>query len=446
MRDAVRHLRARFSAPADVASLAAFRILFGLLMAASVARFMAKGWVHTFFVEPAAHFPYPAFSFVRPWPPPWMYVHYACLLVLALGMALGCCYRVCAFGFLFGFTYVELIDQSLYLNHYYLVSLLAALLAVLPAGRAFSLDAWRRPERAVSTIPVWVLAALRFQVGLVYVFAGVAKLNHDWLVEAQPLRIWLAACGAYPVIGPWLATREAAVLASWLGAAFDLGIVGVLLARRTRPLGVVLVLVFHAATGLLFPIGIFPWLMSVGATVLLSPAWPRRALEWLCARLTGAPGAPGANGPHPAFRSPAWLAPVLAAHCFVQAVLPLRQHFAGSKSAWTLDGFNFAWNVMVAEKAGAVSFRAEERSTGKTQRVEPELVLAPFQVHAMAQDPELVREGALLVAERLRREGHDVAVYADAVATLNGRPAHPLVDPTVDLTGPLPTSWILPLE
>jgi len=254
MRDAVRHLRDRFSAPVDIASLAAFRVLFGVLMAASVLRFVGKGWVRLFFVDPATHFTYPGFSFVKPWPSALMHLHYAALLLLAVGIAVGFCYRLCALGFFLGFTYVELIDRSLYLNHYYLVSLLAALLCVLPAGRAFSFDVWRQPELAVATVPGWALAALRFQVAVVYFFAGIAKLNHDWLVEAQPLRIWLAALGAWPVVGPWLATREVALVASWLGAAFDLGIVGLLLAPRTRGLGVVLVLVFHALTGVLFPI------------------------------------------------------------------------------------------------------------------------------------------------------------------------------------------------
>lgn len=444
MRDAVRHLRDRFSAPVDVASLAAFRVLFGLVMAASVLRFVAKGWVGLFFVQPATHFTYPGLSFVKPWPGVLMHAHYACLFVLALGIAAGFCYRFCAVGFFLGFTYVELIDRSLYLNHYYLVSLLAALLCVLPAGRAFSLDVWRRPERALSTLPAFALGALRFQVAVVYLYAGVAKLNHDWLIEAQPLRIWLGAAGAWPTVGPWLATRKAALAASWLGALFDLGIVWLLLARRTRALGIVVVLGFHAVTGLLFPIGIFPWLMSAAATLLLPPGWPRHAFDWLASRISSPRG--GERGADAAWRAPAWLAPVLAVHCAVQALLPLRAHLSASNSAWTLDGFNFAWNVMVAEKAGSVSFRAEDRRSGRTVRVEPGALLEPFQVQAMAQDPELVRDGALKVAERLQREGRDVAVYADAVASLNGRPAQPLVDPTVDLTRPLPKRWIVPLE
>jgi hypothetical protein len=409
-------------------------------MASAMARFLAKGWVFAFLVEPEVHFTFGAFPFVRPWPSPFIELHYVGLFVAALGIAFGCAYRFSAIAFFLGFTYVELAEKSLYLNHYYLASLLAALLCVLPAGRAFSLDAWRRPARALGTIPNWALGLLRFQVGVVYVGAGIAKLNRDWLCEGQPLRMWLGAHDALPLLGPWLATREVALAASWLAAAFDLGIVALLIARRTRLLGACLLVGFHAVTGALFPIGIFPWLMSAAATVLLAPSWPRPALErfGVCTR--------GAEPALQTWRAPAWLPALLAVHALVQVVLPLRQHFTRAPSAWTLEGFNFAWNVMVAEKAGSVAFRARDRRTGETLQVEPRAFLAPFQEAALAQDPDLVHQAALVVAERFRRQGRDVAVYADAVASLNGRPSRPLVNPDVDLTRPLPASWIAPLE
>ena len=46
--------------------------------------------------------------------------------------------------FFLGFAYVQLVDVATYLNHYYLALLLAGLLAISPAGRAFSIDAWRK--------------------------------------------------------------------------------------------------------------------------------------------------------------------------------------------------------------------------------------------------------------------------------------------------------------
>ncbi len=60
-------------------------------------------------------------------------------------------------------------------------------------------------------------------------------------------------------------------------------------------------------------------------------------------------------------------------------------------------------------------------------------------------DPELIRQAALIVADGFRRRGHQVAVYADAVASMNGRPSQALVNADVDLTEPLPDNWITPL-
>ena len=57
-----------FTAPVDIASLAAFRVLFGLVMAAGTIRFLAKGWVTELYLRPRFHFPYPGFEWVRPWP------------------------------------------------------------------------------------------------------------------------------------------------------------------------------------------------------------------------------------------------------------------------------------------------------------------------------------------------------------------------------------------
>jgi hypothetical protein len=425
---------ARARRPVSIAGLAAFRIAFGLVMCAACVRFIAKGWVDRFFVEPSFHFTYPAFEFVRPWSSGAMHAHYVLLVIFALGIALGFCYRLASAGFFLGFTYVELIDKAVYLNHYYLVSLLSGLLMLLPAGRAYSLDAVFFPTERCSTVPAWVPWALRLQVGLVYFFAGVAKLNHDWLIEAQPLRIWLAARSDWPLLGPWLAEPAVAYVASWSSALFDLTIPFWLLQRRTRRAAFAAVVGFHAFTGLSFPIGIFPWLMSASATLFFAHDWPSR---WLGDRT--------ARRDSSAWSPPRWLAPLLAAHCVTQVLIPASRHL-DRESAWTLQDFNFAWKVMVAEKAGQVRFRVRDRTTGATRFVEPREFLAPFQEASMALDPEMVRQAARFLRARHEAEGRDVAVYADAIASLNGRPARALIDPAVDLTRALPNTWILPLE
>jgi vitamin K-dependent gamma-carboxylase len=428
----------------DVASLCALRVMIGFVMCGAAIRFMAKGWVREFFVQPQFHFAYPGLGFVKPLPESLMWGVFGAMALLGLGLAAGLWYRACSIGLFLAFTYVELIDRALYLNHYYLVSLLLALLALAPAGRAYSLDALRNPKIRVDTVPAWMLWALRLQVGVVYFFAGVAKLNADWLFEAQPLRIWLAAQADFSWLGPVLVSAPAAYAMSWLGAFFDLSVVGFLLARRTRAAAFVVLLGFHALTGLLFPIGIFPWLMSAAATVFLAPDWPRRWLDRARTFARRFQGSHDCFGPC-AWVAPRWLLPVLALHAVVQVVVPLRSVAAATPGAWTRQGFDFAWNVMVAEMAGDASFRVVDRNSGATIRVEPSQWLARFQCVAMAQDPDLVRQAARLLAERYRSQGHEVAVFADAVASLNGRPSSLLVDPEVDLAKPLTPGWILPL-
>ena len=94
---------------------------------------------------------------------------------------------------------------------------------------------------------------LRAQVGLVYIFAGIAKLNPDWLFHAEPLRIWLYNSTDTPLIGSFLREAWVPYAMSWGGACFDLTIVGWLIWRRTRPFAHVVLVMFHIATGVLFP-------------------------------------------------------------------------------------------------------------------------------------------------------------------------------------------------
>ena len=69
------------------------------------------------------------------------------------------------------------------------------------------------------TIPSWVVWVLTAQVGVVYMFGGLAKLNADWLFHAQPLRIWLYNNGDLTLVGPLLKETWMAYAMSWAGAA-----------------------------------------------------------------------------------------------------------------------------------------------------------------------------------------------------------------------------------
>lgn len=431
----IRDLRSRTEralfAPVDVASLVAFRIAFGLLMVVLVARYFAHGWIDAQFHVPSMFFPWPGFEWVQPWPRPFMHVHFAVLGALGLAIAAGFHTRAAAALFCVGFSWVHAIDRTLYLNHYYLISLLSLLLCVLPVGRALSLDVRSRRVEPLASFPAWTIALLRFQVGVVYFFAGVAKLQPDWLLRAQPMRIWLASIADVPFVGGWLASSDVAFAASWAGAAFDLAIPFLLLWPAMRTLAFAALVLFHLATALLFPIGLFPWLMIGCATVFLAPDWPRRVL--------GLVAATRIETHLPRATTRRWITAALAAWVVLQVAVPLRHLWRPGDVLWTEDGFRFAWKVMLVEKTGRARITVREPRTGLLREISLADHLTPAQLRAVTTQPDLMRAFAQQMASSLEAAGEGrVAVYAEVFVSSNGRPARRLFDPATDLAHALP--------
>jgi vitamin K-dependent gamma-carboxylase len=417
-----RRLADALARPVDGASLAAFRILFGLLLAGSMVRFIASGWIEKFYGDPTFHFTYWGFGWVEPLPVAGMVALHAALAVFALAIAVGFRHRLFAALFLIGFSYAELCDVTNYLNHYYLVALLALLLVFLPASNVWSVDARRRPRAQV--VPAWAVYLVRAQIGVVYVYAGLAKLQPDWLLGAQPLNIWLTARADTAIIGPLLDEVWVHYLFSWAAFLFDSTIVLWLSWRRTRLVAFAVLIVFHSLTGVFFNIGLFPFLMSACALVFFPPDWPRRFLRRRGPAVDTAPARPL---PRPALAA-------CAAFLAFQVLFPARHLLYPGEVLWNEQGMRFAWKVMVREKHGSVSYRVRFPATGKTLLVSPRRYLTARQEREMAGQPDLILQLAHRIARDFHARGHrGVEVRADALVSLNGRPARPMIDPDVDL-------------
>jgi hypothetical protein len=415
-------------------------------------RFLAYGWVYRFFVTPRFHFKYWGFSWIEPLSASGMHAVFVGLAVAAFMVAVGCCYRISAGLLALGLIYVQLIDVTTYLNHYYLAALLALLLSVSPAHRVGSVDRWLRARLGFrefdSSVPAGVLYLFRFQVGLVYVFAGLAKAQPDWLVHAQPLRIWLGASVDLPVLGALLTVPSMPLAMSWAGFLFDTTIVGWSLWSRTRPAAYLVLIAFHVMTRVLFPIGMFPAIMTLAALVFFSPNWPRR----LVAKLVRRPLPAHEFAPVSARRLPGRFKFAIAAgaaYCVVQLALPLRSHAYGGNVLWHEQGMRFSWRVMLRAKGGSTTFVVSDRTTGRTFHVSPSQYLTDLQESEMSSQPDLILQIAHHIQRDLESRGYGpLEVRADARASLNGRPSVRLIDPGVDLTqvqdGIGRAEWILP--
>jgi hypothetical protein len=437
--------------PWPIAPLVTFRWLFGLMMVVSTARFVWLGWIDDHFVRPRLHFHYYGFGWVEVLPPGWMYALHGLMLLAALGLMLGAAYRFSAVVFFLTFTYTELIDITYYLNHYYFVSVVALLLIFLPANRGASLDVrwgWVRPARYVSA---WVINLLKFQIAIVYVFAGLAKLRYDWLINALPLKIWLPAHNTLPVLGTLLAHPLAPWVFSWGGMLFDTFIVLLLIWPRSRPVAYALVVIFHLLTGLLFQIGVFPLVMIASTPLFFSVRWHGQVvarLEQITA--TKQPSETQLQSWQPAVSWPI-IRPVLLLFVVFQLLFPWRYVVYPGNLFWTEQGYRFGWRVMLMEKAGTATFYVKDRQTGREGVVDNREFLNDHQEKQMAMQPDLIVQFAHFLARHYNANGvAKPSVRAEVYVTLNGRPSRLLIDPTLDLTtvqdGWAHKTWILPNE
>lgn len=453
----MRSIKKYFSSLTHIAPLAVFRVIFGGMMLASVIRFWLKGWIETQYILPKIFFSFYGFEWIKPLDETGMYVVFAAMAVTALFVMLGLFYRFSAIAFFLLFTYVELIDKSNYLNHYYFVSIVSFLLILVPANRYFSLDVLRKPSLLVTQVPAWMIDIFKLQLGIVYFFAGIAKLNYDWFFRAMPLAIWLPAKANLPLVGDLLTYKFTAYLFSWFGALYDILIPFFLFCKRTWKIAYIFVIVFHAATALILPvIGMFPYIMIL-ATLIFFPPQFHKNLILKFSRIFSS----GTNTifnhrddirysyPSPILRKliPAFL----LLHFFVQLILPFRYVLYPGKLFWTEQGFRFSWRVMLMEKGGTAFFYVKDEASGKESEVVNSMYLTHQQEKMMSTQPDMILQFAHFLAKEYEAKGYrNPSVRVESYVTLNGSGSKPFINNSVDLTKEKESftskKWILPFE
>lgn len=420
-----------------------------------VYRYFTHGWIARYFVEPALTFTYYGFSWVKPWPGRGMYIHFFVLGLAAAFVMVGFLYRIAAPVLFLAFTYFFLLDQTRYLNHFYLVCLITFLMCFLPAERAFSVDALIRRKIRSDVVPAWTLWLLRAQVGIPYFYGGIAKLNSDWIHGGEPMRTWLSPLTKIPAFGHIFASDLVVYSFVIGGLLIDLFVVPLLLWRRTRPFAFAAAIAFNLINAVIFEIGIFPWLMLGTLLIYFPPDLLRRFAHGFMSpgeEFSSAKPSQTADGSSCPSLLPSQKVVIglLAAYFAVQLILPLRHYVYPGNVSWTEEGHNFAWHMKLRTKTGEAVFTVTHPQSGQTWTIKPEDYLKSHQVMKMTTKPDLVLLFGHYLADEKRREGYDdVEVRARVMVSLNGRQPQLLIDPNVDLVkeqvGLLPARWIVPL-
>ncbi len=366
---------------------------------------------------------------------------------MALFVTLGFYYRISAALLCVGTTTAFLMEKSVYINHTYLYCLTAFLMIFIPAHRAWSLDVKRRPALAQSAVPAWTVGILVFQISIVYIFAGLAKLNPDWL-RGIPMNIWLPARSHYWVIGPVLAQPWLPYLMSWGGAAFDLLVVPLMLWHYTRRWTFMLTLLFHFTNVCIFGIGTFPW-YSMAMTALFFPSHTFRRLPLLRHKLPAFTPINFNLVLRPALKKT--IVAFIALYSVVQLAIPLRQYAYAGNTSWSEAGHNFSWHMMLRSKTGSLYYKVVDPVSGEKWRVDPLEYITTHQYRSMQGKPDMILELAHHIKNKYAEKGYAaVEVYAHSTIHFNGRQNLQFVDSTANLaTKPRKMGvyeWIMPLQ
>jgi hypothetical protein len=428
--------------PVDAASLGVFRVVFGAMIAWDAYRYLQNGWVEEYFVRSSVHFTYLYVDFVRPLPPPWIYGHFWFIAAMGILVSLGLFYRVAIVALAVAYTYFFLLEQSVYMNHYYLILLLSWLLSLMPAERAYSLDRWRGATVA-ATVPQWCVLILRLQLFIVYFYGAIAKVNPDWL-RGEPMYSELLRRGeSVPPIAYRFPPALLAYAIAYSGLLIDAAIPVLLSIRRFRWLGFAVAFAFHALNAIFLRIGIFSYLMIGAISIFFEPDWPRRVAATLGVATRPAPLVRQEG------RSGILVLTFLHVYVAFQLLVPFRHLLFPGAVSWSEEGHRFAWHMKLRKKDSNISITATDPSTGRQWAIDPTRELRPRQLDKLATFPDIMLQYVHHTRDRLKREGvADPEIRVEWKASLNGGPVGLLLDPTVDLTKVerswRPSPWILP--
>ncbi|MCB1134941.1 MAG: HTTM domain-containing protein [Chlamydiia bacterium] len=267
-------LVAQLEAPVDSAGLVLFRLFFGIILCVSTVMGMRR--LVLYYTSSPFYFRWELLPCIQPLGAGGMYAVFFVQAVAAFCLAFGWFYPWSALICFCTWTYVFLLDQSRYNNHYYLISLLLFLFAVV--------------DGTAAQVPLWQVLVFKIQLLIVFMWGGINKLHRDWLLRGYPMRDWFARFDPDSAWGgrwmaPVLRHSAAPVCFAWGGALVDLLVVWGLFSELFFVLSLITYVVFNLFNHWFLRIGTFPFINLAYLSLFIAPQsarWLLAVLEGLC--------------------------------------------------------------------------------------------------------------------------------------------------------------------
>ncbi len=409
----IRHL----FKPTDAAIFIYFRFFAGVFLASELINSLTLGDFHEY-TYPSFHFTYLFFDWVKPWPVWGMVFHYLITILAGFSFAVGIRERLSAMVLFLGYTSLFLMEKSEYVNHFYLYCLVAFWLIFMPVKNG--------PKRAA---PRWYYWLMLFHMGIVYFYAGIAKLDDEWLSLHSIQMFMQQRNWTYPGLAEAL---------TYGGLLFDLLIVPLLLFKPTRLWAFGAAIVFNLSNVYMFGLATFPWFSLMMTSLFLGVSWPRK-FSWFDDFF------PDTDDSSPILTKKHYaLVSLVTVYCLIQIAMPLRHHLYPGKVSWTEECHMFSWRMKLRTKKGDAIFYVIDKNSNQVRIIFPQQFLTQKQYGELIGKPDNI----LQFAHFLRNKYPGISIHASSRVGINGKTPIEMIDRSVDLAQkPREVAmydWILP--
>ncbi|KAM6902530.1 vitamin K-dependent gamma-carboxylase [Xenentodon cancila] len=461
-----QNLVALLNRPTDPASLGIFRCLFGFLMAIDITQERGLSHLDYKYLDGAPVCRFPLFNFLQPLPLDWMYLLYVVMFLGALGIMLGCFYRLSCLMFISTYWYIFFLDKTAWNNHSYLYGLIGFQLMLMDGNRYWSVDGLRRPSIRNAHVPLWNYTLLRTQIFIVYFIAGIKKLDADW-VEGYSMS-YLAHHWLFDPFKAILPVELVSLLVVHGGGLIlDLTAGYLLFFDATRPYAIFFVTYFHCMNSQLFSIGMFSYTMLATSPLFCYPDWPRRFFAHFPSflsrvlPLTAAEPQPSTSCVYhterqegPAVASKLRLKHKLRAiftilYITEQLFMPYSHFITQGYNNWTNGLYGYSWDMMVHSRSHQhVKITYKDGKTGEIGYLNPGVFT---QSRRWKDHGDMLKQYATCLNSLLPRYNiSDPEIYFDIWVSINERFQQRIFDPRVDIVkaewSPFkPNQWLMPL-
>ena len=407
----------------DNSPLIVFRILFGFLIACESFGAILTGWVKRVLTDPQFTFSFIGFEWLQPLPGFGMYFYFVLMGFFGLAIMLGYRYRIAITSYTILWAGVYFMQKSSYNNHYYLLLLLSFLLIFLPANRYASLDVKQNRVSEEKTMPYWISLLFIIQVGIVYVFASLAKFYPDWL-DGTFTKNLLSGTTSRPFFLELFSQKWFYLFIAYAGILFDLLIVPFLLFKKTRTLALIASVIFHIFNSITLQIGIFPFFALTFALFFYEPETIRRLFLRKKPKLEDENLSQNLYGKRIVYF-------LMIPYLIIQIALPLRHHFIEGDVLWTEEGHRLSWRMMLRERNGYITIQIKDLKTGSVSIYNYRKNLTNKQAQNLATKPDFIWQYCQRIKEEYK--GKPIAIYIDCKNSINRKEYKSLIDPNYDM-------------